>query len=137
MCAAQAQGIAADLPAKAPKTPKPTRRGTAYVVERADGALLVETRPPKGLLGGMPGLPTTDWSDAPADAPPTHAEWQARGTVRHTFTHFHLDLTVLRAVVPVGTQPLRGAFVPGFDPATFPTVMHKAWVCATKGDLFS
>ena len=97
-CLAHARGLAADLPRKAPKKPKPTRRGIAYVAIRADGAPLIETRPPRGLLGGMPGFPGTDWVDDPAPAPPLPADWRRlEGTVRHTFTHFHLELTVALA----------------------------------------
>ena len=138
MCAGQATGIAATLPAKAPKSPKPTRHGTAYVALRADGAPLVETRPPRGLLGGMPGLPTTDWAETPpTPAPPLDTDWTDRGVVRHTFTHFHLELRVLFAHARADATPTRGAFDPGFDPDTFPTVMRKAWDTATSDDLFS
>jgi len=137
-CAAQAQGIAASLPAKAPKAPKPQRRGFAYVALREDGAPLVEIRPARGLLGGMPGWPGSDWSDDPEPAPPIPAEWATLpGTVRHTFTHFHLELTVLTAQLPGDARPERGAFQPGFDPASLPTVMRKVWEHAATGDLFA
>ena len=56
-CAARAAGIAAELPRKAPKKTKPIRFGIAYVARRADGAVLLERRPPRGLLGGMLGWP--------------------------------------------------------------------------------
>ena len=136
-CAALAQGIAADLPRKTPKKPKPTRRGIAYVALRADGAPLVETRPPRGLLGGMPGFPGTDWVEDPAPAPPLSADWRLLdGTVRHSFTHFHLDLTVALARVPLGHLPERGAFRPGFDPSSLPTVMRKVWDHAAMDGLF-
>ena len=39
------------------------RRGAAFVAVRADGSVLVRTRPLKGLLGGMTEVPTTPWSD--------------------------------------------------------------------------
>ena len=137
-CAAQAQGIAATLPRKAPKTPKPTRRGLVYVARRGDGAVLVETRPPRGLLGGMPGFPGSDWTETPEPAPPLDADWTTLdGTVRHTFTHFHLELTVLVALAPPQATPRAGAFVERFDPASLPTVMRKAWDHATTVDLFS
>ncbi|GAB4263320.1 MAG: A/G-specific adenine glycosylase [Pararhodobacter sp.] len=137
-CAARAAGIAASLPARAPKPPKPTRRGTAYVALRADGAPLLETRPAKGLLGGMPGWPGTDWSEAPTPAPPLDADWiTLPGTVRHTFTHFHLDLSVALARVPQHATPARGAFRPDFTPDSLPTVMRKVWEHATTADLFA
>ncbi len=128
-CQARAQGIASDLPKKSPKKPKPTRHGTAYLVRRSDGAWLLETRPEKGLLGGMLGWPTTDWTEeAPADAPPINAEWHDPGLeVRHTFTHFHLKLRVL--LTRSDASPSRGVFVPEtqFSPAALPTVMRKAF----------
>jgi A/G-specific adenine glycosylase len=101
-CAARREGTAAMLPAKTPKKAKPVRHGIAYLGRRADGAWLLERRPDKGLLGGMLGWPGSDWVDqtlpAPADAPPAQGDWQDHpGEVRHTFTHFHLVLTVERA----------------------------------------
>ncbi|WP_209424967.1 A/G-specific adenine glycosylase [Pararhodobacter sp. SW119] len=129
LCAGHARGIAADLPAKTPKAAKPTRLGTVYMVLRDDGAPLIETRPPRGLLGGMPGFPTTDWTpDAPPPAPPLTADWQLLpGEVRHTFTHFHLQLRVALAHAGPAAAPDRGSFRPGFDPAALPTLMRKCW----------
>lgn len=127
-CRAQALGIAASLPARAPKAPKPTRRGIAYVARRSDGALLLETRPPRGLLGGMPGWPGSDWSDDPAANPPLAARWHhLPGEVRHTFTHFHLILNVAVAVVAQDCSPQRGGFRADFDPSALPTLMRKCW----------
>lgn len=126
LCAARAQGIAADLPRKLAKPAKPLRRGVVYIARRADGAVLTETRPPRGLLGGMTGFPGTDWTDTPAPAPPVQADWRdLPGVVRHTFTHFHLELSV--AVARSDAQPDRGAFDAGFDPSALPTVMRKCW----------
>src|SRR4051812_41990972 len=52
-CAARVRGDAETFPRKAAKPEGRLRRGAAYVVVRADGHLLVRTRPTKGLLGGM------------------------------------------------------------------------------------
>ena len=122
--------IAPDLPRKLAKPPKPTRHGFAYVTRRADGAWLLETREPKGLLGGMLGWPGSDWAEAPTPAPPLAADWRALvPVVRHTFTHFHLELTVMLAQVPPETPAPRGSFVPldQFSPAALPTVMRKCF----------
>ncbi|ARE41418.1 A/G-specific adenine glycosylase [Rhodovulum sp. P5] len=130
-CAARVQGIAADLPRKLPKKPKPTRLGIAYIGRRADGAWLLERRPEKGLLGGMMGWPGTDWTEThPMEAPPAPADWQPLGAeVRHTFTHFHLRLALRVATLPDTVTPLRGAFVEkaAFRPSDLPTVMRKAF----------
>ena len=53
-----------------------------------------------GLLGGMLGLPTTEWTATPFSeseaiaAAPATADWRAVGEIEHVFTHFALTLTV-------------------------------------------
>jgi A/G-specific adenine glycosylase len=128
-CLARMQGIAAQLPRKAPKREKPTRHGIVYVAQRSDGALLLETRPPSGLLGGMVGFPTTAWETTlPDPAPPFAADWNiVNGEVRHTFTHFHLRLNVAVSFAHLTAAPERGAFQTDADPAALPTVMRKCW----------
>lgn len=135
-CAARAAGTQAQRPVKSPKVPKPTRLGIAYVAVRNDGAVLLETRPETGLLGGMLGWPTSDWSDAPSDQPPLGgAWWDARGEVRHTFTHFHLRLAVRILHVGMNANAARGEFVPraNFRPGDLPTLMRKVWDMAQAG----
>ena len=133
-CAARARGTAPELPKKTPKKAKPVRQGTVYLGQRADGAWLLETRPDKGLLGGMLGWPGTAWIDAaepaPDTPPPCAGDWEALpGEVRHTFTHFHLILQVRTALLPLDAAPLRGDFLPRaeFRPSDLPTVMRKAY----------
>ena len=77
-------------------------------------------RPPKGLLGGMLGLPTSDWSEAPDGTPPVAAAWREAGAVEHVFTHFSLTLRLLRAegdadgliwTPPAGLEALPSVFL--------------------------
>lgn len=126
-CLARAAGMQTDLPRKSPKPEKPTRHGQVWIARRDDGAYLLETRPTRGLLGGMLGWPGSDWDNGGGPAPLT-VNWQEAGALHHTFTHFHLRLAVLVARTDVGQAPLRGAFVPHnrFSPADLPTVMRKA-----------
>ncbi|NBB98494.1 MAG: A/G-specific adenine glycosylase [Alphaproteobacteria bacterium] len=130
-CAARANGTAPDLPRKTPKAAKPVRFGIAYIGRRADGAWLLERRPPKGLLGGTLGWPGTDWATSdPVDAPPLAADWRALDAeVRHTFTHFHLRLSLRVAHLPMEAL---GDFVPAdaFNPRDLPTLMRKAHALA-------
>lgn len=130
-CAARHAGTAKTLPAKTPKKPKPTRYGLVYLVQRQDGAMLLETRPEQGLLGGMLGWPGSDWVEgSPEPRPPVDVAWHDPGLeVRHTFTHFHLRLSLRLAVVSDETPALRGEFHPRatFRPANLPTVMRKAF----------
>ncbi|ABL70189.1 A/G-specific adenine glycosylase [Paracoccus denitrificans] len=127
-CAARAQGIAADLPRKAPKKAKPLRQGIVWI-GFSKGAVLVETRPDRGLLGGTLAFPSTGWdgSDLP---PPAPGDWQEIGLVRHVFTHFALDLTVMTARLTAA--PERGNLAPlsEFRPAALPGLMRKAWALA-------
>lgn len=140
-CAATVSGIAATLPRRKQKAAKPVRYGIAYVVQRADGAVLLETRPAKGLLGGMQAFPSSEWVvGAPDPAPPVRANWQKLAVpVKHVFTHFNLILSVEVALVGSDESPLRGAFVPPPQPDTLPSVMrkvyHLAQGCATMSQL--
>jgi A/G-specific adenine glycosylase len=131
-CMAREQGIAASLPRKMPKIATPTREGTVWIARRADGAMLLERRADKGLLGGMLGWPGSDWDGGGGDAPLAVA-WERAGEVRHTFTHFQLVLTVMVAEVERKARALRGAFHPhdDFRPADLPTVMRKAYDLAS------
>lgn len=133
-CKGLAAGTHVELPKKTPKVPKPIRHGIAYIARRVDGAYLLETRPDKGLLGGMLGWPGTMWTDVqddvPLDAAPIRAEWKTlNGEAKHTFTHFHLRLTVKTALVPMDRQPKIGEFVAeaDFSRAALPTVMRKVF----------
>jgi A/G-specific adenine glycosylase len=101
-CAGRAAGIADELPRRAPKAERPTRHGMAFWAVRPDGAILLRRRAERGLLGGMMEIPSTDWRPRPwtpaeaRPAAPLPADWRILdGRVRHTFTHFHLELEVL------------------------------------------
>lgn len=134
-CRARQAGIAADLPRREDRKAKPTRLGIAWIARREDGAWLLETRPDRGLLGGMLGWPGTEWGDDPQGPPPVAADWSDPGLeVRHTFTHFHLRLALRVATVSLDATPERGRFVPirDFRPSDLPTVMRKAFDLASQ-----
>jgi A/G-specific adenine glycosylase len=126
-CQARAEGIAAELPRKLAKAAKPTRTGQVWLGRRADGAILLERRADKGLLGGTLGFPGSGWDGSNADAPAA-GNWAEVGMVRHTFTHFHLDLTVLTADLAHDIAPHRGEFhgPNAVSAQDLPTLMRKA-----------
>jgi A/G-specific adenine glycosylase len=101
-CAALATGAPETWPRKTAKAIRPHRQGVAYILTRADQVALVR-REPKGLLGGMLGLPTSDWRAQPftdreaVAAAPAAADWRPVGEVEHVFTHFSLTLRLFRA----------------------------------------
>jgi len=138
-CRARAKGLQTDLPRRTPKKPKPTRYGIVYLVRRDDGAWLLERRPDQGLLGGMLGWPGSDWGENPQESPPLKATWSTpNAEVRHTFTHFHLRLSLRVAAVGHTVVPATGEFVAArkFRASELPTVMRKAYnlaceTCAT------
>jgi A/G-specific adenine glycosylase len=110
-CAGRLAGIAESLPRRAPKAERPTRHGAAFWISDGTGAVLLRRRPEKGLLGGMMEVPSTEWGEAPPSldaarqAAPFAVEVEALpGLVRHTFTHFHLELAVLAGQTG-GTNP--------------------------------
>lgn len=101
-CAGLAGGEPESFPRKREKAARPHRNGVAYILTRGSEVALVR-RPPKGLLGGMLALPTSEWramgwTDAEAmAAAPVGADWRPVGEVEHVFTHFSLTLRLLRA----------------------------------------
>jgi A/G-specific adenine glycosylase len=133
-CAAFSRGDAESFPRKAAKSEGALRRGAAFVAIRADGFVLTRVRPANGLLGAMTEVPTTAWTiefDArhARDEAPLPATWRrVPGVVRHTFTHFPLELTVYRTELPAGTVAPEGArFLPLSEVAgeAFPNLMRK------------
>jgi A/G-specific adenine glycosylase len=137
-CAARAAGIPEIFPRKAVKAERPVRLGTAFVAVREDGSVLVRRRPDKGLLGGMTEVPGGGWTSAePTDAPPPIAgRWSTAGRVEHTFTHFHLVLTVRTAGFPASAPAPSGCWwsAPADLPGeALPTVMKKVLEAALPG----
>ena len=138
-CAAHERNLAEELPRKRERPPRPRREGRAYWITRADGRVLLRRRPPAGLLGGMVEIPSSGWDGAP---PPFRGEMpfglafeRLDALVRHTFTHFHLKLTLHRLPEPLADD--RAALLPlppgwfwhpldGLDTVGLPTVMKKA-----------
>jgi A/G-specific adenine glycosylase len=148
-CAARARGDAETFPRRMPKREGELRRGSAFVARRSDGFVLVRTRPPKGLLGGMTEVPTTEWSvefdgSKAAKGAPHLASgrkpiaWQKTlGVVRHVFTHFPLELTVYVADVPARTaapQGARWAQISELGGEALPSLMRKVIAHALPKD---
>jgi len=146
-CHAHALGIEQQLPVKLVKPDRPVRYGIAFLALREDGHVLLRKRPEAGLLGGMLEVPSTDWGDdwLPVDlalaAQPMKADWwEVPGVVSHTFTHFRLELMILRAIVPAESSltfwadPERCRWVARRDlgSAALPSVMRKVIAHALK-----
>jgi A/G-specific adenine glycosylase len=121
-CIATTTADPTQFPIKPGKAERPIRRGHAYVMSDASSDVYLQSRPAKGLLGGMTEVPGSDWAaEAPAASFPIHADWRHRGQVVHIFTHFRLELEVWSAQVQPDTldggwwadrQALRGEALP-------------------------
>jgi A/G-specific adenine glycosylase len=141
-CAAYARGDAETLPRRTPKREGALRRGAAFVARRADGMVLLRTRPAKGLLGAMTEVPTTQWrhdfdeGEAREGAPrfasmktQKRMAWRkVTGVVRHVFTHFPLELSVYTVDVPARTPApaeMRWVALASLSEEALPSVMRK------------
>jgi A/G-specific adenine glycosylase len=146
-CVAHARGDPELFPRRSPKREGVLRRGVAFVALRDDGFLLVRTRPAKGLLGGMTEVPTTQWlenfsdGDALDSAPhfPNRRKavtWRRLpGLVRHTFTHFPLELAVYVTTMPASTTApagMRWIALADIGGEALPSLMRKVVAHAEK-----
>jgi A/G-specific adenine glycosylase len=84
------------FPVKPTKKAKPQRSGKALWIAR-EGAVWLVRRPAKGMLGAMRALPDDGWSAKGdgAEAPLMPGPWTSAGSVRHSFTHFDLELQLM------------------------------------------
>ncbi|MEX2352766.1 MAG: A/G-specific adenine glycosylase [Gammaproteobacteria bacterium] len=101
-CYARREGLQTAFPARKQKKTLPVRSAVFTILENAEGEVLLEKRPPAGIWGGLWSLP-----ECPVDEEiPAWIKRQFGSTVsgltqqtplRHTFSHFHLDIHPYRA----------------------------------------
>lgn len=97
-CVAHAQGREAEFPGKKAKKTMPVRQTQMLLICNQQGEILLQRRPPSGIWGGLlslPELPDDDdvslWCEkALGIAGKESSRWPK---LRHTFSHFHLDIT--------------------------------------------
>ncbi len=119
------------FPVKAAKNARPSRKGQAFWIE-SQGKVWLVTRPGKGMLGGMRALPDNAWSAGGdgAAAPPLDGAWQPLGAIRHTFSHFDLELQLMlysgNDWARLAEQTGEWWPIDALDGAGLPTVFAKA-----------
>jgi A/G-specific adenine glycosylase len=102
----------------------------AYVMTHARRVAMIQ-RPTRGLLGGMLGLPTSEWREGSWNmneavaAAPMALNWCVAGTVHHMFTHFSLTLDVLSGGATTA-DPSFLWMLQGEARSAAPTVFRKA-----------
>lgn len=105
-CSAHTQGIAKNLPRPKPRKILPVRQANFLILQKDQGVLLMK-RPSKGIWGGLWSLPELPGNPSLGDTRlhctrQFHCEPQQihfGETFRHTFSHFHLDITPIFIVV--------------------------------------
>jgi A/G-specific adenine glycosylase len=108
-CLAKAGGVAERYPQSRPRKSLPVREAAFLLIANDRGEVLLQQRPPTGIWGGLWSLP-----ECPAEMPPeqwcrevlgvegeVRARWRR---VRHTFSHFHLEIQPLYIEV-IGGEP--------------------------------
>ncbi len=125
--------IAATLPRKAKKKPKPQRHGDIYWITNDNAEALLHRRPDKGLLGGTLALPTTEWIEKgqgiiPLDLLKDQNSTDLGEKIHHSFTQIDLELP-LKTVTTTSLIPSKDhqwRSISGINAADFPTVFKKA-----------
>lgn len=146
LCLARQNSSAASLPRKAPKQKRPEHSGAAFIALSDKGAVYLQKRPERGLLGGMSEAPNyfeqseeAAGEEADLRRAPFAAKWRYQGKITHIFTHFRLTLAVYKAENIAESAPhlqaekteagfwVRAEDLPG---EALPTVMKKAIAAA-------
>ena len=100
-CLAKKYNEQTQLPTPRPKKHKPVRSVSMVMVQK-DYSVLLERRPPSGIWGGLWSFPEVEPETDPSLQMSmrfglrveTGEKW---ATLRHSFTHFHLDITPIPA----------------------------------------
>jgi len=104
-CLAYATGRQSEFPGKKPRREKPVRNTVMVMAVAANGEIYLEQRPGEGIWGGLWCFPELGdenqvatrcvdlWGDSPASIEPQPA-------FRHTFSHYHLDITPVLVRLP-------------------------------------
>lgn len=114
MCLAHKQNNVGAYPTPKPKKTLPVRQTRMLMLQDPRGQILLQQRPPSGIWGGLWSFP-----ECPPDT--DISEWcrEAFGMVidtlrpeevlRHTFSHFHLDIQPVRARLKAHTDHIMEA----------------------------
>ncbi len=112
-CTAHQQGRETDFPGRKLRKARP-QKSTVMVLALGDAGLYLERRPPSGIWGGLWSLPEIadeneldEWlSRKFASGAAEVAAWP---TLRHSFSHFDLDITPLAVRLAAGSRTVSDA----------------------------
>lgn len=135
LCQAREDGIAEQLPARTKKKQKPQKHGYVYFIENEHNEIVLQRRPENGMLGGMLGFPSSEWVLNKKNK--EHASFikntaevnEKERIIRHSFTHFDLELTCCFINKKTYILPEGEGFFwhkkTVLDPENFPTLFKK------------
>jgi A/G-specific adenine glycosylase len=108
-CQAYQTGRVAELPGRKPRKVLPVRERRLLIIRNDQGHYLMERRPPAGIWGGLWSLPELEMGQIVDEA--VEQNWQLTvnnysdlPVFRHTFSHFHLDITPCEVQVAPAVQ---------------------------------
>lgn len=109
-CAAYQQHRTHDYPGRKPAKQLPIKSVYMIIVQNSAGHVLLEQRPPTGIWGSLWSFPECvfeedvhAWCQQRLGFTPR--EIQSHPSFRHTFSHFHLDITPLQINMSHGQPP--------------------------------
>ncbi len=112
-CRAHATGRAHEFPNPRPKTSKPLRSVIFLLLENEQGEILLRQRPAAGIWGGLWSFPECERQDvigaALRDLGLRAVATREYTPLRHSFTHFHLDINPVHCRVSGRAAAVRDA----------------------------
>jgi len=95
-CLARSNDSIARYPGRKPARALPVKDTFMHMIHNPQNQVLLEKRPPSGIWGGLwsfPESPSADRHPALAGCPLPAGESEHWPVLRHTFSHYHLDIT--------------------------------------------
>ena len=142
-CAGRKLGIAASLPRKCPRQKIPTRKAIAFWIERRDGSCPAAPEAAEGPAGWHDGsaINSVGGQTQAANAVPPRSRQSGKSSkarVEHTFTHFHLELGLWKAMTSDRSLP-EGDYswvrLRDLEHEALPSLMRKVVALATSANL--
>jgi A/G-specific adenine glycosylase len=109
-CLAYKNDRVSSFPGRRPRKQLPVKQTTFLLLVNDNGEIYLQQRPPAGIWGGLWCLPETsaqiegEWEFGTTGL--AVVETGQRDVIRHTFSHFHLDMTIISAKL-AGNQEAR------------------------------
>ena len=111
-CHAQRHGAQQQLPTRKIRKALPERKVVFALLQNEQGEILLEKRPPSGIWGGLWSFPEyrsgaelADWIESRAAL--VSEALTTLPQIRHSFSHFHLDITPMKGVIRDKTDTIR------------------------------